>query len=419
MFNTKEVNKVGVLILILVAIASVGVAVWLVVTPNRSTDLLSFASKRTVVPTEMSFSVQPIRQADNGLVTIKASWDPQSTIAHDPNLILFGMNIRDEDGVLQTIPGNGSAGKATSKTITNLPLVPGHYVAILNAVYKDTVKQQQINFEVTDDQSKIISVIKNPGFEKIKSSSNPNDLDPADWETAEGLMWGPGCVPGNPNPNRPCLPNGEGGTERIEHPEMVQVVPPTPEMKGRNSLGQHVLKNATALGLKSHVVQFYQIPAVNEGNVGTFVQKLMVYVPKQAHFLQQMEIRKGSGGEQFQIRWTDQHTRICLRGDTPAGDLKAFCKELPVVPFDAWQTYEFRFEKLPQPEFWRVKVHQNNEKILETGKNGVGDLRVHKQLGFLFIGDECQFSGKDNQGENCDGQGTMYFDNADAYYVKP
>ncbi len=392
-------------------------AVFIATNPNR-VGLPSFAGKNQVEQANLGLNVEATTTAD-GLTKVKTSWDRQPG-----NVLFYNIKILKADGsrVAKADPKN--IGQNTSKTFGSEPLETGQYQVFVKAFYPDKILEEIQPFTVINPLNEnLLSLITNPGFESVipLDPAKPTDFDPEGWQTSEGLF------------NTKIKPDGavdETGVEQTEIPTLLQVVGQDGTIKPRNG---KMIRNNPGVGNKSHLKYFYS-PAITNSDGGTFIQRLAVYVPEQDKYSQRLELRKMAGGEHLRVFWQknikpsnngsgreikDALTEVCLRGagtpNNPGAGKQDFCVDLPGIETNKWNQYEFKFEKIPNsPDTWKFTMSLNGNVVLKTGKNGVPPVTIVEKIGLLFLGDECQGSAA------CyDGQGTFYFDNADAYYIKP
>lgn len=406
-------KHIGVLVVVLV----LGISAIIIGFNSSNLQLPSNAAKNQVQPANLGLNIETTTNT-NGLTKVKTSWDKQSG-----NVLFYNIKILKADGsrVAKADPKN--IGLETSKTFGDEPLETGLYNVFVKAFYPDKILEEVQPFTVINPLNQnLITMVKNPGFESVKpvDPAKPKDFDPTDWLTAEGIF------------EIKTLPNGavdETGIEKVEMPRLIQVVGPDGQVNPRQTMMGKV--NPTE-GNKAHFKYLYNPPVTNTDG-GTFIQRLAVFVPEQDKYSQRLEIRKLAGGEHLRVFWqknispsrngsqraiTAPVTEVCMRGPAPTGDpgggKQGYCVDLPGIETNKWNQYEFKFEKLPEPDQWKFTMSLNGNVIMKTGKNGVPPIWITEKIGLLFLGDECQGSSA------CyDGLGTFYYDNADAFYIKP
>lgn len=342
-----------------------------------------------------------VSNVNNDVVSLLASWNP-SLITN--NLFkITGVIKNEQNDRKQRDDEPGDLGTGSSKAYT-LAACPGKYYFRLRLINKNgSTKFQEQNFDYQLpllDGSQLVS--GNPSFEQTKiRPNNPNDLDPECFVTAEGLMeW---------------INDGkESGIEKTQHPEMATVIKSTNSITPRS--GTYMLKNSSQKGLKSHFRQSFYPPVTN----GTLVQKLSLYIPQQTEgFLQQMELRRAVAGEEFHARWTNKATNYCWRTkDELSGGGADFAKDYcftnsPLSP-NTWHDYVITAQKLPDSiDQWKITITLDRQTVKESNGTTVPNLLPHNnQIGYIFVGDECQ-----KQGTPCDGYGTIYYDDVTSTYT--
>lgn len=281
---------------------------------------------------------------------------------------------------------------SASKDFVNQDLPDGLYYIQLRLVPPSGNIQRQIySFSIPQGSESSRNLFSNSSFEDGIIPSENHDRDPVSWVIKEGVP--------TLNAN-----GGETGDIVEEYPRMTQVV--AAEYGVRPHSGSYMLKNATDRGVKSQFRQIYLSPIES----GTFVQKLSMFIPSQAGFLQQMEFRRGL--ESFHMRWTESFTNIRLRTG-PTND-ESFSKRVAAFPMDRWNEIVITLNQVTAGvNQWRIRIELNGDTIFRSNGGSVPDIFLKDGLiGQIFVGDEG--AGIQGAGEH-DGFGTIYFDDVEAY----
>ncbi|KKU92005.1 MAG: hypothetical protein UY21_C0007G0024 [Microgenomates group bacterium GW2011_GWA1_48_10] len=358
---------------------------------------------KQVSESDLGLSLYSFEQ--NGAKVLNVSWQEQES--RGQKLSGYRVALRRATDQSLVAPEDPFVGTATNFQFPLAGVPSGRYLLTVRAMYADNVVKVQTKYLVfengevfVEDNGALlpgrrpVALLLNPGFEEmVNDPAKPSDLDPKGWITAEGEM-----EPGT-------------GNEVSERPEFAQVLS---QVNGVGPLsGKRMLKNHTEFLLKSHVRQSY-LQAVRDG---VLVQKLAVFVPGQAKFLQQAEIRKAVAGEEFHVRWMDSGTNYCWRTGGGDNNPKDYCVTKGPLGTNVWHQYlilltkqEGKVNSAGESQ-WKVAIFLDGKQVITSGENGAPYLSpADERFGRFFLGDECQGGG------SCDGVGTMYFDNAEAYW---
>lgn len=393
----------------LVLVSAIGIGTVLVT--NSNTNLQSNAE--TEKDSNYDFGLKAYADPpESGKITniIHVSWNP---IENPPSGASLRLTIRSKPGESGILNGSNPASvnfSETSRDLTDLNLEKGTYYIQLRMTSPGQTPLKQ-TYSLSIPQSEPISenLFTNSSFEDGIIPSTNNDLDPIGWEIKEGKFA--------------LLENGgETGNVIEEHPRMTQTVMKENTIRPRTGL--FMLKNATKKGLKSQFRQTFKgNGAIDEG---TLIWKISLYIPVQSGFTQQMELRRGL--ELTHTRWTESYTDYCWTYAAPENpetnpEGKRICKKGPAISQGVWHTYESTLTKIDNNKYkWKYTLTLDGKKMVETDGTTnnpyVTDKFIPKGRGFgqIFVGDECMKGSAENP---CDGYGTVYYDDVEAYNILP
>lgn len=266
--------------------------------------------------------------------------------------------FKDKNGFPDTI----SAGTGSALRYTNLPAGQMFSSQSNGSVTNTTL--------TTLPPLSAIPQINNPSFEQVGCAP---DKDPVGWQVTEGYT-----IKGT-------------GIEITQHPRMIQAVSRDGALLPYD--GSMMLRNRAELGLKSNVKQFFAVPMNS-----TFEVEFAVYVLP--NYSQQVEFRYSNSGQQVQLHYTDQQSSLCLYEKNVNN-----CVYLKPLPANRWNVIHFKFISLGNSR-WQVIYLLNRVRLFNSKSSGFyvdNSLYSTDQIGYIFLGDECEVM-------PCDGYGTVYYD---------
>lgn len=383
----------------------VGLSAYLVTTSRSSSSAHAGARELADVDLGLTINVSPSDQT--GKTNVHASWNQ---IPNPPSNSVLSITVRTGNGIRGLISDSNEQIvniSDTSKDFINLDLPDGDYYVQLRLIpTSGKILRQIYSFSLPPKSTTGANLFKNSSFEQGIIPSENQDLDPIDWIVKEGLFK---ILPGG----------GESGDVVTQYPRMSQTV--NAENGVRPHSGSFMLKNATRRGSKSQFRQNFHNEPFAEGTQngpiteGTYIQKLSMYIPSQNGFTQQLEIRRGH--ELLHFRWTSTNTDYCWNYKEGADRL---CKPGPALSYDKWHNYVITLTKLPgNSDKWQIAINLDGRRVLQSdGSNNLPHLKNSyddKGFGQILLGDECM---KDYGNNLCDGYGTIYFDDVEAYNIR-